>query len=120
MVCQPFCQPARRFVEEGKRWLCLRDRQQGKERDEADGRRDKERMKTASFLLNQRFSWQMDSDGVVPREAEECGPSRWSARFPHDVTDVLMLAKTAPQHPPQEPGHQSAVNYLSNVTSDDG
>lgn len=77
-------------------------------------------MKTASFLLNQRFSWQMDSDGVVPREAEECGPSRWSARFPHDVTDVLMLAKTAPQHPPQEPGHQSAVNYLSNVTSDDG
>lgn len=37
MVCQPFCQPARRFVEEGKRWLCLRDRQRGKERDEADG-----------------------------------------------------------------------------------
>lgn len=37
MVCQPFCQPARWFVEEGKRWLCLRDRQRGNERDEADG-----------------------------------------------------------------------------------
>lgn len=55
----------------------------------------------------------MDSDGDLPREAEECGPSRWSARFPHDVTDVLMLANTAPQHPPQQPGHQSAVNSLT-------
>lgn len=72
-------------------------------------------MKTGSFLLNQSFSWRMDSDGVVLREVEECGE-----QFPHDVTDVLMLAKTAPQHPPQEPGHQSAVNYVSNVTSGDG